>query len=495
MFTTSHLTDLKKAAIREKAIRELERRHSQKRGSLIEFIKYFFKQEKNKDFKDSWYHHVIANKLTEVLDGKCRRLIINIPPRHGKTELITKCFPVWALGKNPRLQIIATGYSADLTQTYSGEARDYYLSDTYKRVFPRRPQLRDDQNTKEWWKNTEDGYYYATGTGGSITGRGANIFIIDDPIKPDKAEDSEVERIGINNWYDRTVLSRLNDPVNDAVIVIMQRTHENDLCGYLLERESKGLEKWDQIILPAISEKEDEYRKEGEPLDPLRYPIKSLEVLKQGMSTAVFSCQYQQNPIAKESQEFHEEWFKYYDSIPSGGRIFTTCDPAFTQKKASDYTAIVTAKFIKDEMYILEATHGKFNPAELEDKLVYHVRKWSPEKIGIEAFQAQSMIAFSLKNRLRTERLYTTVEEIKQTGDKLTKIRRLIPLYRNGQIYHKTDLADLENELIKFPRGTHDDLIDALQMLYNLYELQPNTESLYSMPVISYNEFGQPVIG
>ena len=490
----SYSKSLKKQAIVELAKRELEKRHKPQRESIIEYIKHLFKEEKGKEFKENWHHELIANKLKEVVEGKCTRLIINIPPRTGKTELITKCFPVWYLGNHPEKQIIATGYSTNLTQTYSNEARDYYRSNAHHKVFPRTPKLREDQNTKEWWINEQGGFYYATGTGGSITGRGADLILIDDPIKPDAADVSDIQRAGINNWYENTVLSRLNEPTKGAIIIIMQRTHENDLCGFLINKMIEGTgQKYDVVSIPAIAEKDEEHRKEGESIQENRLPIQFLEDYKK-QNPVVFSCQYQQNPIAKESQEFHQEWFKYYENSPSNGRIFTAVDPAFSKKNKADYTAITTAKFEGDQMYILEITHGRFDPAELEDKIVYHVRKWNPEKVGVEAFAAQRVVGFSLRNRLTKEGLYTTVEDLTQTGSKESKIRRLIPLYRNGQIFHTQEMGTLEDQLIKFPRGTHDDIVDTVQMLYDLYELQPNTHTMFSIPKIEYDHNGQPVI-
>lgn len=486
---------LQQQAKHELILRELEHRHDPQRNSIISFIEFFFREEKKKQFKVNWHHREIERKLLQVLDGTCTRLMILMPPGHGKTELITKCFPVWAMGKNPQLKICATGYSTALTQSFSGEARDYYISNSYKAVFPRRSQLRDDQNTKEFWENTEGGSYYATGSQGSITGRRFNIFINDDPLKPDEA-DSEVKRIGVNNWYANTVLSRLFDPLKDAVIIIMQRVHQNDLCGSLIQKMQDGTgEKWDILEFPAIAVKDDDFRKIGDALDPERFPLLSLETLRKSLGNVNFSCQYQQNPIAKESQEFHEEWFKYYDQMPSHGRIFTSVDPAFSKKNLADSTSIITGKFIDDVLYILEVTKGKFNPSELEDKIIYHCRKWLPEKIGVECVAAQTMIGFSLRNRLRKEGVLVAVEDIRQTGDKLTKIRRLLPLYRNGQIYHKVGVCDdLERELVQFPRGTHDDCADALQMLYNMYELQPNTNTQPTKINFSYDSYGRPQI-
>lgn len=498
-------SSLKEKAIKELATRELEKRHESKREDLLEYMDFMFK-ENNKVFDQNWHHKLIADKLNKVLTGEITRLMINIPPGHMKTELITKCFTTWALGNNPTLEICATGYSTQLTQTYSGEARDYYTSKAYKTVFPRRSELREDQNTKEWWKNTEGGSYYATGTGGSITGRRFRVFIIDDPLKPDEAE-SDIKRIGVNNWYSNTVLSRLYDPLKDAVIIIMQRTHEDDLCGHLLSKMQEGSgENWEVVSLPAIAVQDDEFRKEGEALHVKRYPVESLKTLQKSLGDVNFSTQYQQDPMAKESQEFHEEWFKYIfrDQVPRG-RTFTTIDPAFSKAKDACDTGIITGKFNNDSLYVWDISQGKYSGAELEDEALIHARKHEPEKIGVEAYGAQINIGPSLRNRFATNRvLRTTVESITQKGDKDFKIRRLIPLYRNGLIYHVVDrdkdgnavksepLKQLEAQLTKFPRGRLKDLPDTLQMLYEMYELQPNIRGRHSVPQIKYDSMGRP---
>lgn len=171
MQSSLSLSQQKSEAAKELALRELEKRHEDKREDLIEFIRFFFENEKNEVFQHNWHHDVIAEKLKKVLSGEITRLMINIPPGHMKTELVTKCFPVWAMGKDPTREFLATGYSTSLTQTYSSQARDYYQSETFRQIFPRVPKLRDDQNTKEWWVNEQGGGYYATGTTGSITGR------------------------------------------------------------------------------------------------------------------------------------------------------------------------------------------------------------------------------------------------------------------------------------------------------------------------------------
>jgi predicted phage terminase large subunit-like protein len=307
----------------------------------------------------------------------------------------------------------------------------------------------------------------------------------------------------VNNWYDNTVASRLFNPLTDSIIIIMQRTHENDLCWHLIDKMNEWHgEDWEVISLPAIAEEREVFdtdywiikRDEWVVLDLNRYPTEALMTLKNSLWKTNFNCQYQQNPTSKENQEFHEEWFNYYDIIPTGGRTFTTVDPAFSKKLSADDSAITTGKFIWDKLYILEQTAGKFDPAELEDKILYHTKKWRPEKVGIEAVAAQTTIWFSLRNRFKKEWIYINVDDIRQNGDKEAKIRSLIPLYRNWQIFHHQELQKLESQLMKFPRGKHDDCPDSLQMLYYMYELMPHTSKMFKMPKIVFDKYWQPKV-
>jgi predicted phage terminase large subunit-like protein len=487
------MNELKQAALKEKAIRVLEERHKDKRESLVEYIDYFFRKELNKPFQRNWHYDIIAEKLTEVLEGKCNRLIINIPPGTGKTELVTKCFPTWALGVKPETQIIATGYSSNLTQSFGSQARDYYESDTYNLIFPRKSNLRQDQNTKALWKNEAGGQYLAAGVGGTITGQRANIFIIDDPIKPDEAV-SEVKREAVNRWFDNTVMSRLFDPRKDAVIVIAQRTHENDLCGYLMHKETEGGMSWDRLVIPAIAVVDDVHRKLGEPIHPDRLPLESLELIRDN-DPAVFSTQYQQEPVNKEAQEFHEEFFRYYEEVPTDIRTFTIVDPGFKTKKENDPTCILTGGFDKKgNLYLLEYSNIREQASGVIDKVLYHCNKWKPEKVGVEAYQAQTVLGQFLKKAMREKSIFIPVDEVTQKGSKEEKIRKLDYPIRNGMIFWRRDMHELESQLKTFPRGRHDDIIDALQMLYSIYQIRPNLKGLTQGFKVSYDSMGRPSV-
>lgn len=490
-------TEIKK----ELAIRTLEKRYEEQRKDLYEFIKWFLKEEKKVDFIESWHYLVICDALQRVYEWETKRLIINVPPRTWKTEFVTKWFPSWVLGNSENKKFIATGYSATLTQTFSDECRNIIKSKYFSKVFPRFWWLSDTQDTKNWWNTKAWGQYYATGAGGTITGMWADIILIDDPVKPKDIEWTEI--LKINRWFTDTLESRLDNQNTWAIIIIMQRLHDNDLVWHLSDLEKEGYwEKWEKIIIPAISEWPEVYstrywiikRPENNLLLPKKLSREKLNILKK-KDPWTYSSQYQQQPINKESQEFHEEWFRYFEDFPSENwKILTAVDPAFSKKKESDESAITTIKMIWDKVYVLEQTHWKFNPAELEDKMIYHIKKWQPEKIWIEAFQAQTTLAFSLNRRLKAEKLYKTeVVEIKQKGDKESKIRSLIPWYRNGLIFHnKLNCEKLENQLIRFPKWKHDDCADSLQMIYYLSDAEPqnNAKNSYKIPDIKFDSFG-----
>lgn len=483
--------DIKQAALLEKVKRELEIRHKNKQDSLLEYMNYMYVNELKKEYNKWPIYAKICNTLEKVANWEIKRLIINMPPRLGKTDHITKWFATWLLWKKPKTKFIVTWYSTELMERFSSEARLWYESNTYKTIFPRRSSLREDQNTKKWWTNNDSWSYYAVWSWWTITWVWADIILVDDPLNP-KDESSDLVRSWINNWFHNVLESRLDDKRNGAIVVIMQRLHSDDLCWHLMNLEKEGLwEKWDKLILPAIAEEDEDFRSYWQSINEDRLPIEYLEKIKSA-DKIIFSCQYQQNPIAKENQEFHEEWFKY-DDYPWWWRVFTAVDPAFTKKESADDSSIATWAFIADKMYILEITAGKYDVWELVEKMIYHIKKRSPEKIGIESFQAQVTINFSLKSELSKRNINCNIEEIRQSWDKESKIRRLLPLFRNWLIFHKRDMDKLEKQLKEFPRWKHDDVIDSVQMLYDMYTLQPNTINKFEIPQIKYNNYWQPI--
>lgn len=482
-------------AKKELAIRELEKRNKKYSESFYDFLIYYRLKEKKIHLDENRHIKEICDRLEDVFYGRIKRLIINIPPRSLKTEIVSIAFPAWCLWRKDSLKFMDISYASWVAYDNSSACRAMYKSDTYRSIFPRSSDIRDDQDTKQYWTTVNWWQYYASGATGTITGKWCDIMVIDDPLKPDDAM-SDVVRVWVNNNFHNTLKSRLNDKVNGAIVIIMQRLHDDDLCGHLMELEDKGWEKREKLIIKAIAEEDDQYRKQWESFFEKRFPLSILLELKKA-NPQTFSSQMQQEPTNKETQEFHEEWYKYHgtESIPTpqGLRIFTTVDPAFKQGQENDNSAITTWWFIGEKLYILEQTVWRFTADILIEKILYHIQKRSPEKVGIEAFQAQSMIVTFLKQEMQKRWLYTSLEEITQSWDKLSKLRKLIPLYRNGLIFHKMGLDQLELELKRFPRWNHDDAIDSLQMLYSLYELQPNNMA-YRDIRMERDQYGNPMI-
>ena len=252
------------------------------------------------DFAMNWHVRVIAAKLAALHDGRVRRLIINLPPRHLKSLLASVAFPAWCLGHRPSAQILCVSYAQHLADKLSRDCRQIVASDWYRRLFPTRLSPRH-QAVPEF-ETTAQGSRVATSVGGVLTGRGADIIVIDDPLKPEEAL-SQARRQAANEWFDHTLYSRLNDKATGAIILIMHRLHEDDLTGHVLAQED-----WEVVRFPAIAEADERHaidtlagprsfaRRRGEALHPAREPLAMLEQIRRTIGEYNFAGQYQQSP-------------------------------------------------------------------------------------------------------------------------------------------------------------------------------------------------------
>ena len=326
-----------------------------------------------------------------------------------------------------------------------------------------------------------------------------NCLLIDDPIRNRQDADSEVIREKVWDWYISTARSRLMP--NGAVIIIQTRWHTDDLAGRLLKQMAQGDgEKWEVMDFPAIATGTD-HRHEGEPLWPEQWSLEELLKTKTAIGSREWNCLYQQTPSDPENQIFHSEMFRYYDEPPTGEMlVLMTVDPAFTQKTTSDYSAIMVVGKKDNKTYVLDYYRGKVQPSELISKIIEYHKKWKPIRLGIEAYSAQKVIGFYLEERAARENLSIAWEAITQQGDKLSKIRRLEPYFRNGEMLFRRWHTELEKELLEFPQGDHDDLIDALQMTYEfkLFDAMPTKDVDYfdDMGITyqsKFNQYGEPI--
>lgn len=429
------------------------------------------------DYQVNWHHRVIGQELDHILehgDRDYKILILSVPPRHGKSQQATIDFAPYALGRDPDLEFIAATYSAELTQDFSFKAREKFGSEEHSDVFPGM-RVNPDMATKAKWGVqvfdeeadkwiTKKGSYTAVGVGGPITGRGARIFVIDDPVKNREEAESEVYREKIWQWFTSTAFTRLEP--GGVMIVIQTRWHMDDLTGRILAHpEMKKMTK--VIKFPAISTSEEEFRPADFPLWPKKYPRQALENIKKTVGPYDWSSLYQQSPILTENQEFKPEWRKditeaEVDRIRT--RRFLLIDSATKDTATADRTGFSDVRMDKDGFWYVSSWGSKMGPEDLADQMFTLYKNNRYELIGIE--ETTYVLGFKayLDNEMRRRGVHLPIVMLKHGGtNKNVRIRGLIPFYSAGSIFHITgQCTHLEEELDTFPLGKTDDVVDSL---------------------------------
>src|SRR6516162_6355397 len=337
------------------------------RQDLATFVeRCFYDLNPQTELLTNWHLEVIAAKLTAVLEGKIRRLIINLPPRSLKSLLASIAFPAWCLGHEPSSQILCVSYAQDLADKLARDCRSIMISEWYRRLFPTR--LAPHRQAVAEFMTTRQGYRLATSNGGVLTGRCADIILIDDPLKPEEAF-SDTQRQAANEWYDHTLYSRLNDKRNGAIVIIMQRLHEDDLVGHVLEQEG-----WDVVRFPAIAEEDERHeietiwgprtfaRLRGEALHPEREPLETLDRIRRTTGEYNFAGQYQQSPAPLGGGLVKAEWFKRYgekDRPESFECIVQSWDTANKATELSDFSVCTTWGINDRKLYLLGMLRGR----------------------------------------------------------------------------------------------------------------------------------------
>lgn len=470
-----------KKILAQKAKSELAKRELARR-SFRHFVNYNFDS-----YLFNWHNELLIEKLQQVADGTCKRLIVMCPPRSGKSELCSVQFPAWFLGRNPKKFIIETSYSSELSLDFGRQTRNIFADKRFQNVFPG-VRLAEDSTSKGKWNTNKGGGYVAVGTGGSLTGRGADILLIDDPLKNRQDADSQTVRDNLWSWYRSTARTRLSP--DGAICVILTRWHEDDLVGRLLTGMTG--DKWEVIKMKAIAEHDEPpYRKTGEVLWPERFSLENLMETRDELGPYEFSALYQQEPIGSELQEFKRDWFKYeseHEVSKLNTRCYISVDTAVSAKESADYTGITINRVSRENKWYIISRHYRLNPTELIDLLFQLHAQYKPEKIGIEETSFTQAIRPFLDAEMRKRGKRLPIVELKHGGmKKEIRIRGLIPLYESGQIFHMDDeCLNLEKELLAFPQSKFDDETDALA-----YQLQIADSMPYGMDeiVYDYDEF------
>jgi len=429
-------------------------------NDLLFFTRYIYKENHRRNFIVSPHFVIIANKLMDVINGKTKRLIINIPPRYGKTELAVKAFIAYGLAINPSSKFIHLSYSDDLALDNSSQAKEYIESDSFQSLWPM--SLKKDAQGKKKWFNEHGGGVYATASGGAITGFGAGVadskifsgaIIIDDPLKPDDAF-SEVKRKSVNERYNNTIRSRVNDR-ETPIIVIMQRLHEDDLSGYLLNGGSG--EDWEHLCLPALNEN-------NEPLWKEKHTFQELEAIRQG-SRYTFAGQYMQTPAPDEGGEWKKEWFQIIDKsqVPIHSLKWELLiDGAYTKNTSNDPSGFqIGAKW--NDSYVIYSSIDKYlEMPELIKFLPNHIES-SGVRVSISLVEPKAS-GKSIQQLIR-QQTSLNIAEINTpfvNQSKIENARACSPYIESGRVFliKGSWNEPFLNQVGTFPNAKHDEHID-----------------------------------
>ena len=418
----------------------------------------------------NWHLDAIAYQLGRVRAGKSQRLLVTMPPRNLKSIAISVAWVAWMLGHNPRLKFVCVSYSDELALKLARDCRMVMQSSWYRELFPR-TIIAASRTAVHDFETTAGGNRLATSIKGTVTGRGGNYLIIDDPIKPDEAM-SETTRTGVNESFSRTLATRLDDKENGSIVVVMQRLHEEDLAGALIEKGH-----WDHLSLPAIAPEDAvirltrgrvHRRKVGDVLHPARESRHTLGQLRVSLGSAVFSAQYQQQPVPAAGNMAKADWLRRYDcsSLPHGGRVVQSWDTASKDGIHNDWSVCVTAHVYRREIRILDVWRARVDFVGLKREVMRLAREWKPQALLIE----DAASGMQLLQTLRNEQPSGVPMPIarKPEGDKATRFSAICPMIEAGQLLLPTEapwLADFKSEILGFPNARHDDQADALAQL------------------------------
>jgi predicted phage terminase large subunit-like protein len=425
------------------------------RQSLLAFTQYT-----NPAYEPAPHHERIAEALERVLSGDCKRLMITMPPRHGKSELASRRFPAFAMGTHPSKQIIAASYSSDLASDFGREVRNIVGSPEFGVLFDD-VTLAQDSKAANRWHTSKGGMYVAAGVGTAITGRGADILLIDDPFKDRQEADSELQRQRVWDWYTSTAYTRLMP--GGAIVVINTRWHDDDLSGRLLSEQSKGGDQWELLSLPAIDA-------DGKALWPAWYPLERLEQIKGVLPARDWNSLYQQNPVPDDGDYFKSDWFGEYDGVENLPKltVYGASDYAVTDD-GGDYTEHgAFGVDAQDNIYVLDWWYGQTNAAEWIEKKCDLIIRHKPDCwFGESGVIRRSVEPFMVK-RMEERKAYCRIEWLASIADKTARARGIQARASMGKVYFpkKADWkAHVMTQLLRFPAGVHDDAVDVLSLL------------------------------
>ncbi len=438
------------------------------------------------EFLSNWHIDAMTYTAQRVLDGKLKRLIVTVPQRHLKSIIFSVALPAFLLGRDPTKRIICVSYSNDLAIKHANDFRAVLGSRWYRRIFPDSKVSRE-KDTQTETMTTARGYRLATSLGGPLTGRGADLVVLDDPQKPEEAL-SEAHRNHAAQWFDTTLLSRLEFKAHGAVILVMQRLHEDDLAGRLLEKGG-----WCHLKISAIAQLDERIqvgprrtirRKADTVIDARRESLQELEKLRQSMSTLHFSAQYQQEPIPLEGNIIKREWFKEYDAAPvcaGNDRLVTSIDTAMKGDPLADFSVATVWLARGEHSYLIDLWRERVDYPNLKRAIQQLRTKYPLASLLIEDKGSGT----SLIQELRVENI--AVVSITPEGDKVTRCAAISAQFEAGCVFFPKSAVWLDNlkaELLGFPNVKNDDQVDSVTQALNWIARHRQNQVRWVAPII-----------
>lgn len=460
------------------------------RNDLLSYCMTLYPKFVNNDFAEA-----VAYEIQNCIEGDVDRLMIFAPPRHGKSFITSETAPAWFLGKYPDKKVIAASHTARLSEDMGMLVRNNINNPVHQTVFGQQAMIDKSKAAADNFRTVVGGQFFGVGVGGTPIGKGADLYIIDDPIRSRADVESEQQREDLKSWYSSAVLSRLEG--KGKIILMHQRWHPDDLAGYLLREHAD--DGWRVVSFPAIIEDEEDKaidylgRDYGEVLIPQLHSAEKLKRLRDNMLKRDWLSMYQQRPAEASGDKFNEGMIQKYESDPQMIRqnmnVYITVDPADSKNKGSDYTAMCVIGLGADgNYYLLDMVRDRLDLGERAETLMYLHRFWRPIAVGYESYGAQADIQYIRTIQEHENYRFPITKLSGTTMRKFDRIERLIPDMNNGRWYfpngiHKTNkqgfqydaLDDMvQQEMLPFPLGKHDDGVDALSRIYDLPVMFPS---------------------
>jgi predicted phage terminase large subunit-like protein len=436
-------------------------------------------------FLTNWHLQVIAARLQAVRMGHIRRLAINLPPRHLKSLLASVALPAWVLGHEPSAEILCVSYAQELADKWSRDCRRIVSSPWYRWLFTTR--LAPARQAMAEFETTAQGRRIAAGVGGVLTGRGADLIVIDDPLKPEEAL-SEARRRTANEWYDHTLYSRLNDKAKSAVVLVMHRLHEDDLTGHVLAQEA-----WEVVRFPAIADADETHRietlagplvfsrREGEALHPARECLARLARIRRTIGEYNFAGQYQQAPAPLGGGMVKPAWFRRYrpQELPAAfDRVVQSWDTANKASELADFSVCTSWGIRGPQLYLIDLLRARLEYPDLKRAVRAQSVRWRPDVILIE----DKASGTQLIQELMAEGLQA-VARYRPQADKVMRMHAQTAIIENGFVHLPLAadwLAEYLNELALFPNGRHDDQVDSTAQFLDWFKMSGREDGIYT---------------